>query len=150
MTMTQSHLPLRVLRRWFGTGFHSDLRIFVYVLRSLWKLISFISSAQIGKKSGFEVIIYRYSIMVIMIRISYKHLQIGSLSYLLLLLLGLAILRVAKIYYNHFSCFFFFLFHYDFTDFNTEYRKYTLNEQKKEGRWLFFISRRGRRPIYYW
>ncbi len=45
-------------------------------------------------------------------------------------LLGLATLRVAKTYYNHFSCLIFFImisqifFHYDFTDFNTEYQKY--------------------------
>ncbi len=46
-------------------------------------------------------------------------------------LLGLATLCVAKTYYNQFSCFF-FIFHYDFTNFNTEYRKYTVNKKKKE------------------
>lgn len=30
--------------QWFGTGFHGDLRIYMHVLRSLWKLISFIHS----------------------------------------------------------------------------------------------------------
>ncbi len=45
------------------------------------------------------------------------------------MILGLAKQRVAKTYYNHFSWFF---FHYDFIDFYTEYRKYTVNQKKKK------------------